>query len=804
MPISDYLLRSFSLTDAPTRGPILEAVKASGFTVERIEEDLRHPDKWGLVLKPSRQVADLFRLDREVLLWSTNYPRFQARDIEDIRSVIAKLGVRLTRSFVILISRYDPETRNGLEAESALDTTIAHFSMADLRQARSSSGEPTLIRLLLDRLYTRDLYDLPVATTKGADFFGRRKLVDAITDELITGDAQIGIFGLRKVGKTSLSNRVVDTVNQSGRCIVARLDLQWTTSIDPQPEYTLWALGEAIHASGRVARNVKGLKLFGRYSMASEAQADVAIWEAFAHDLALVLQRTSRRLVVALDEIERLVEVGETGGYVRLGRLLRGFDQQNPGRLRLLISGTSPECTEAATLFGADNPFYRYLSVRYLGPLDGQDPENLLKQLGQPIGLEWTAEAINYAIRQTGGHPALLRTLGSHVHRNQSSRKGPVSVGLPIATVAAEGILTSDTAILAQVMASLRDQYEDEFVMLEMLARGQVFSFRQLAASYSDELSHLIGYGLLPDGAASEYLTIGLLQSYVQQLSESDRRAPGGRQPLKVDDYVDKRRVVAQLNSGGFADVYLAVDQDDNRTAIKAFRSAKLSALERETEHLQSLSHPSIVQFIEATQSPDGTPCLVMQYIEGRTVAELCNQTLGPDRHALLEIAEQLLSALSYMHPDSKEANLLAAKSDLTSEEFEAWERLRYGVVHRDIKPENVLIGSGNLAVLIDFNIAVRAADSVTTMTATPGYLPPGFNGVSWTPDVDLYQLGVTLAQAGAGARYEDDNLGDLIDLVRIRHGEDVADLVRHLTDATPATSTRACHDIAVRLLHQG
>jgi serine/threonine-protein kinase len=406
LPVSDYTIRTFRLTDVPTRGPILEAVRAAGFTVERIEEDLQQPDKWGLVLKPGRQVADLFRLDREVLLWCTNYPRFQARDIEDIRGVVTKLGVRLTRSFVILVSRYDPATRNALEAESALDTTIAHFSMADLKQPRRDSGESTLVRLLLDRLYTRDLYDLPVATTRGADFFGRRKAVDSITDELITGDAQIGVFGLRKVGKTSLANRVVDTVSQSGRCIVARLDLQWTTSIDPQPEYTLWALGEAIYASSRIARNVKGLKLFGRFSMASEARAEVAIWEAFAHDLTLVLQRTSRRLVVALDEIERLIEVGETGGFIRLGRLLRGFDQQYPGRLRLLISGTSPECAEASTIFGSDNPFYRYLSLRYLGPLDGQDPANLLKQLGQPIGLEWTADAIEYALSQTGGHPA--------------------------------------------------------------------------------------------------------------------------------------------------------------------------------------------------------------------------------------------------------------------------------------------------------------------------------------------------------------------------------------------------------------
>lgn len=798
MAASDYLLRTFLRVDQPTRGPIVDAIKASGFSVERLEE-MSDDDKWGLVLKPNRELADLFHLDREVLFWCTKYPRFQARDIEDMRAVMNKLGVRLTRSFAILVSQYDPNTRNSAEAESHLDTTIAHFSIADLRRARTASGEPTLVRLLLDRLYTRDLYDLPNATTRGADFFGRRQMVDAITDELITGQAQVGIFGLRKVGKTSLANRVVDTVGQSGRCLIARLDLQWSTSIDPRPEYTLWALGEAIFASSRIVRNTKGFRLFGQYSMASDARASISIWESFAHDLNLLTSRTSRRLVIALDEIERLIEVGESGGYIRLGRLLRGFDQQNPGKIRLLISGTSPECAEEANFFGDDNPFYRYLQIHYLGPLGTSDSTDLLVQLGRPIGLKWSPDAIAYSVSQTGGHPALLRTLGSHVHRKLASRSGPTHVNRSIATDAASQMLSSDSAVLAQVTASLRDQYEDEYVMLEMLAQGQVYNFRQLAASYPDELSHLIGYGLLGAGATSEALSMGLLQSYIQRLSETGGTTPGGGSSLQIGDSVGGRTIEARLKSGGFADVYLAMDGHGERSAVKAFRSAKLSSLEREVDHLQDLDHPSIVRFIEATQSANGTPCLVMEYLDGDTLAECCNQTLAPDRSSLLRIGTQLLDALRYMHPNMDRAKKISSNEEFTSEEFAEWGRLRLGVVHRDIKPENVII-VGDRAVLIDFNIAVRAADSVTTISATPGYMPSTFNGISWTPDVDLYQLGVTLAQAGAGARFDGVNLEDLIGMTGARHGEDVRSLISDLTNAGPEASTHSFYERATRI----
>jgi hypothetical protein len=102
LPISDHVIRAFLSSDPSNRNPILEAVQSAGFTIENIQEDYNHPEKWGFFLKPNRSLSNLFRLDREVLLWATTYPQFQARDIENIKSVIDERGVRLTRSFAIL------------------------------------------------------------------------------------------------------------------------------------------------------------------------------------------------------------------------------------------------------------------------------------------------------------------------------------------------------------------------------------------------------------------------------------------------------------------------------------------------------------------------------------------------------------------------------------------------------------------------------------------------------------------------------------------------------------------------------
>lgn len=53
--------------------------------------------------------------------------------------------------------------------------------------------------------------------------------------------------------------------------------------------------------------------------------------------------------------------------------------------------------------------------------------------------------------------------------------------------------------------------------------------------------------------------------------------------------------------------------------------------------------------------------------------------------------------------------------------------------------------------MLIDFNISVRASSPVRTVSSTPGYLPASMIGAQWSPDIDLYQLGLTMLQVSTG-----------------------------------------------------
>ena len=121
-----------------------------------------------------------------------------------------------------------------------------------------------------------------------------------------------------------------------------------------------------------------------------------------------------------------------------------------------------------------------------------------------------------------------------------------------------------------------------------------------------------------------------------------------------------------------------------------------------------------------------------------------------------------LLDALKDLHPDDLKLEHLRAKDSLTLAELREVTLARHGYIHRDIKPENVILVPNRGPVLIDFGISVRVAEAVKTVSSTPGYLPPDGVYGQWTPDVDLYQLGLTGLQFAVGVEYDGSNIDDL------------------------------------------
>ncbi len=191
--------------------------------------------------------------------------------------------------------------------------------------------------------------------------------------------------------------------------------------------------------------------------------------------------------------------------------------------------------------------------------------------------------------------------------------------------------------------------------------------------------------------------------------------------------------MITLLGQGGIATVWRVLDSvlgieralkllDDEASRMAVFRSRFLT----EARVMARLEHPNILRVYDYGDE-NGRYYLVMELIDGGSVADLLRATQPLPEQRALRVAFDILSALTVVHAT--------------------------GTIHRDVKPGNILIGLDGSARLSDFGIA-RLPDERplhqelrTDRVGTIGYTAPeGMESVtSLTPRADLYGVGATL-----------------------------------------------------------
>lgn len=752
MAIDERRIRDFLASD-PTRKQVAAVFQAAGFQIAWVHQDDEHSGaRWSFNLKLSGQLKNMLGTNREVLVCAIQSAEFQARDISAALKIIADERPRLCEDFCIVLTH---DARTGIHAQEAAEsfsTTVLGYSFSELVENFKPAGTKEFLSELRTKLYSRDLYNIRSAVTRMDDFYGRKAYVQELTKTLLDDHIHLGVFGLRKVGKTSLVNRLRTNIRSTNSAFFAHIDVEKIDAINPSSDYLLWSLGEAVFDSHRSIRSEPEFLMFGRYPIFSKVPPRENIAELFSHDIELIMSgKTNKPLILVLDEIERMSSEQWGSSFVRVFRLLRGIDQENSGKLRLFATGTNPSLFEANKIHGEDNPAFNYFNIRYLKSLDESDTYDLMTKIGRRMGIEWTDDGLTRIYRATSGHPALLRAFGSLVHRNRPKETFAHQVDRKLVESLFDKFLLDESPLLSQLTAVLADQYPDEAYLLELLAAGRIGEFRQYVEAFPKDAAHLVGYGLCDDPSASNGLSNELLHTFLQARLAVEARgtlAPLPGQLKQVGPY--------QLSGtigrpGGFAHVYAGKRISDYLdVAVKVFDRGSLLALQREIEPLTTIKHPAVVEVIDYGQTDTGIVYMVMELLHGDSMRQFCNRSGRANIEDVISWTETLLSALKAIHPDVKKIEHLHRKAELTEEEARELQVARHGFIHRDIKPENIMLTEDG-PVLIDFNISVRASSPVRTVSATPGYLPRSIIGAQWGPDIDLFQLGLTMLQISTG-----------------------------------------------------
>ncbi|SPE21011.1 putative Serine/threonine-protein kinase PknB [Candidatus Sulfotelmatomonas gaucii] len=212
---------------------------------------------------------------------------------------------------------------------------------------------------------------------------------------------------------------------------------------------------------------------------------------------------------------------------------------------------------------------------------------------------------------------------------------------------------------------------------------------------------------------------------------------------MNAPEVVGRYEIIEELGRGAMGSVFKARDPVVGRTvALKTIHSTALNGSQseeyrtrfyREARASGVLAHPGIVPVFDVGEH-QGAPFLVMEFVDGRTLADAIKKGERFTIDRVCEIGQQLAEALGYAH--------------------------RQGVIHRDIKPANILLTSREVygserPRITDFGIAKLAASEITTtgqLLGTPSFMPPEqFTGAPIDGRADLFSLGVILYSLSTG-----------------------------------------------------
>lgn len=394
-------------------------------------------------------------------------------------------------------------------------------------EASHSEDSSRVLRPILDQwLSRRDLYryNYPVS---GRRFFGRELDLQRLMRDIDDGH-NVGVFGLRKVGKTSMLHQLRELRTQD---ITVYLDIQGVPSDSQDCAYLYWAIARKLREECETKEEILGSALADisfQLGNQNTPQFQKRTPRLFDHDIHAVLNRleqngTPTRLVLILDEVDRLLPVSDASpgfrGYADFFAYLRGTSQNSRGRFVTIITAANPALCEQAMWERRDNPIFQFYHLMFLPPLTREDCNDMVVKLGRGMGISYSEESLDAVFHAASGHPYITRLLCSQINQLNPSR--PLQVTPEIVIRARNEFLRGEaTPIFNEILERLDTFFPIERDLLLFIADGvddEIELSKLVNQSVDMALYHLIGYQLVAQTDGKYCIKIDMLHEWLRR-----------------------------------------------------------------------------------------------------------------------------------------------------------------------------------------------------------------------------------------------------------------------------------------------
>lgn len=499
--------------------------KAAGFELMVTAMNDEFAD--ALITTNKIEFTDTYKLNQEILVRCFFKDTRQIR-IKEILQTLKEAKYKNFNRDICFIVREDIRlwVESLYQVSDNNNEIIVPIDNSVLEQA-SDEISMQLLQQLLDQWYgRRDLfqYQYPVS---GRRFYGRELDLQALRRNIDDG-LSTGIYGLRKVGKTSLIRQLK---TERTKDIVVSIDLQEITEKDCNRLY--WKISKELRseikkiqfeATDTILENLNLLNDndFSGY----DGNKDYA--QKFDDDIEEILSLDSTtplfggKVVIIIDEIELLLPV--SGGdkyfknyFVFLAHL-RGIAHRAKGRFVNIVVAANPIISEQSRWDGRDNPMFQFYQEKFLPLLTQEDCSYMVSELGRRMSVLFDEESLELIFYETGGHPYITRQFCSHITQIHKSR--PLYVNSEIVKSSIDRFLISGSATFSEINERLESDFPLEQKILLKIVNGvsSYSQLRQLVQGTIDlAIKHLVGYQIIDYQDEQYFIKINLLHRWLKK-----------------------------------------------------------------------------------------------------------------------------------------------------------------------------------------------------------------------------------------------------------------------------------------------
>lgn len=488
-------------------------------------------------LKPtSPDVARFVGVDenREILYLFSPSVNLEARDIKAADAAIENATPRLD-PHLSLIGSADPKTGDRVKRYLAEDQERTPIVGLSLGEITSIEKPDDLYSLFQQRHFARDYFALEAPLTEEAMFFGRSEMVSELAERIGAGQNS-GLFGLRRIGKTSVLYAV------GRRCHSTKVGYAYYRDLSPAYHLRWWQVLELIirEVAGQLElgkssrRRVRAIAGYQQYQAAIDFGADIEF---------LAARVPHGRLVLLLDEIEYVtfdLSPAEhwREDFLAMWSTMRSVHQNSRGRFTFIVAGVNPYATERHRIENHDNPLFSTVRNFFVSPLGEREAASMVRSLGRMMGISVDRGFLERLFAAYGGHPFLTRQACSHLAKHLEERPAVLTGALFEKDEAHTNAAL--VGVVKQILTVLETWYPEEFELLQSLALGDAATFKEFATSSAEFCGHVVGYGLVRDPQTSPHLAIGLVGEVLGQMA-SESVVDSGRRPEPRPEVHDPR-----------------------------------------------------------------------------------------------------------------------------------------------------------------------------------------------------------------------------------------------------------------------